>query len=240
MRLKSSVCLVVLAGICASDHAVAQMFFGNSAARGTTSGSTSPSRLGTGTRTTGGSVTNKATGQAGQGQSDSANPMLGGEWRIRRSHGRGSFVGADARDKTGFVGSEQASEGGALRSAIDNSRIRVAIANQALLPRRKDEMYRPKLTVAFDLPAMSGQTVSSAVAQRLKTVPGLQATSPLAVSVEGRIATLRGEVASERDRALAQQLVLFEPGIDEVHNLLTVKPPRAAPSATAPAAQRPK
>jgi hypothetical protein len=50
------------------------------------------------------------------------------------------------------------------------------------------------------------------------------------VSVEGATATLRGEVASERDRTLAERLVLFEPGIDSVRNELKVRSPSKGPA----------
>ncbi len=161
---------------------------------------------------------------------------------IRRWHGRGSFVGTSSRDAVGFVGTEQASTSGPVRSAIENTRARMsANMNQPLLPRRKDEMYRPQLSVGFDVGPPGAQAISSAGARQLKVTHALQSASRFEVSVEGRTATLRGEVASERDRALAQQILLFEPGIDEVRNLLTLKAPPAVPSARPEsAAQRPK
>jgi len=41
------------------------------------------------------------------------------------------------------------------------------------------------------------------------------------VSIEGRTAVLRGSVASDQARLLAEQLILLEPGIDSVRNELT-------------------
>lgn len=216
--------LVLAAAIGVEGSAWAQLFPNSAGRRG--SSIKSPS-------------SGSASKSSSQGTNDSPSPLQGGEWAIRRSHGRGSFVGANAGDQIGFVGSGQAAVGGAIRSAIDNARIRVnANVNQVLLPRRKTELYYPQLSVGFDFGSRREEAVSSAVTRQLQETPVLRTTSPIAVSVEGRTATLRGEVASERDRELAQQLALFEPGIDGVRNLLTVKSPRPAPPG--PALQGPK
>ena len=91
-------------------------------------------------------------------------------------------------------------------------------------------MYQPRLAANFDYAAPSATDRSATLVRQLRAIPALKLNSPVAVSVEGQLATLRGEVASERDRALAEQMVLFEPGIYAVRNLLTVSPPRPTPS----------
>jgi len=50
------------------------------------------------------------------------------------------------------------------------------------------------------------------------------------VTIEGETAVLRGVVATEHDRRIAEQVARLEPGIRRVENLLTVAPPAASPS----------
>ena len=47
------------------------------------------------------------------------------------------------------------------------------------------------------------------------------------VLVAGRTATLRGAVASARQRELAEIVARFSPGIFQIQNELTVRPPPA-------------
>jgi len=47
--------------------------------------------------------------------------------------------------------------------------------------------------------------------------------SPITVTIEGQTATLRGRVASQEDRMLAEDLALMEPGISQVRNELVVE-----------------
>ena len=153
------------------------------------------------------------------------------EWMIQRSHQPGSFVGTDSTDKTGFVGAQQALDARARAVATGiglgirlNNRV-----NQILQARRANEMYHPQVVVAFDVPSRDSAEVSSLLARQLAMTPAIRATSPIEVSVAGTTATIRGEVASERDRALIEQMALFEPGISSVRNLLTLQAPTLLP-----------
>jgi hypothetical protein len=177
-----------------------------------------------------GSGSNTATGGNAKGPTggDPNNPqtMLGQEWRIKRSHERGSFVGADTSDKTGFVGAEQALEEGEgqVTSAVEGLRLNSNAAVNLPLPiRRKTDIYDPTVQVDFAVTRPTPGALSSTVTQHLASVVSLRLLIPIEVSVEGRTAILRGEVASERDRVLAERLALFEPGIDGVRNQLQVK-----------------
>ena len=99
-------------------------------------------------------------------------------------------------------------------------------------------MYAPRLRVAFDYAGEAEGEVNSRLTGRLeKALPG-GATNRIAVSVAGDAATVRGAVASERDRKLAELMLLFEPGIVRVRNQLQVRPadlPRPPPPAPNPA-----
>jgi hypothetical protein len=181
------------------------------------------------TKSTSPTAGNQTRSNQGDGN---VNPLLGEEFHIQRNHAPGSFVGADSTDKVGFVGSEQSTEEGTAKSAIDSLRFMSGNTVNAPLPvRRNTEIYDPRVELGFTMPARPRTELEAIVVQRMTTCLGLQRLGRLAVSVEETTATLRGEVASEQDRDLAEQLILFEPGVYAVQNLLTVKP--AAPQKTA-------
>jgi hypothetical protein len=79
-------------------------------------------------------------------------------------------------------------------------------------------------------PAAITAATKTPVAQRVQTrlahLPQLRANpGAVKVEMEGRIAVLTGQVASEHDRNLIGRLLLLEPGIADVRNELTVAPP---------------
>lgn len=62
---------------------------------------------------------------------------------------------------------------------------------------------------------------------RLHRIPNLRSLpSQVQVKIEntptGNVATLKGTVSNERDRKIAKQLLLLEPGVDKVDNQLIV------------------
>ncbi len=145
---------------------------------------------------------------------------------IRGNRRPGEFVGTDARDRRNFVGSQQLHTG-RVRPTIPRMRPSPTTdANRTPAPSSvtRSGVYEPRLSVAFDVTPPPAEAVAEDLARLLRAAPTLQASDQIAVSVEGRVATLRGEVASERDRLLAERLILFEPGIDSVRNELKVRP----------------
>lgn len=91
---------------------------------------------------------------------------------------------------------------------------------------------RTPLVLGFEMPAAARNTrLTTHFQTRLARVPQLQASGPLNIQVEGQTAVLRGQVASEHDRALAARLALLEPGIANVKNELTVVPKATVPAA---------
>lgn len=169
-----------------------------------------------------GSSTGSMGQQNGQGQT---NPTTGNDWFIHRTQGPGSFVGASSQNQTGFVGAQNAT-GGAAQPAV-TAKVPVTNLNTTLVARGRTDLYDPRLELGFESKAHSLETISSALARQLNSCPSLHLSSPISVSIAGQTATVRGEVASEWDRAMAEQMALFEPGIAAVQNQLTVKP--AAP-----------
>jgi len=164
------------------------------------------------------------------------------EYRFYRDNREATaFVGADSGEERGFVGSQQATELGGepeITSAVDDFQLELVpdanVTAEPIVPARTG-MYPPRLQVKFDFRPRPPSKVSTEVADRLVSVLSLDDSSSIEVLVEGDVAILRGEVASERDRRMAGLLVRFEPGIADSRNELTVKPP-AAKSAPAPRA----
>ena len=79
--------------------------------------------------------------------------------------------------------------------------------------------------MAQSIQAVSGERVQN----RLARIPRLRENGPLTVEMDGRIAVLQGEVASEDARDLVARVVLLEPGISDVQNELRVAKPKTAP-----------
>ncbi len=125
-------------------------------------------------------------------------------------------------------------------------------SNEALATQTAAGIYSPRLVIAFSpvaivqtprLPEVSSPNLppgamqlspqrgvippllvdsSQRVQEHLAKTLGSERLGPIQVSVENRIATLRGSVASADDRSLAELVASFEPGVDQVRNELTV------------------
>jgi osmotically-inducible protein OsmY len=95
---------------------------------------------------------------------------------------------------------------------------------------------RATLRVAFSRPetAPGPGRVNNTLVQLLSRSPRVQALSPIQVLVQGRTATLRGVVATDYDRALAEQVTRLEPGISQVRNELVVAVAPAEPELAPP------
>jgi len=161
---------------------------------------------------------------------------------IRGNRRTGSFVGGDSRDRKGFVGSWQSEQTGRVRPVVITPRSSAPDANRTASAARRTRsgMYEPRLSVAFDVTRPTEEAVAQNLVRLLAASSAFPPTSRIEVSVADATATLRGEVASERDRTLAERLILFEPGIDSVRNELKVKRPLQAPGEYLPPLPAPK
>lgn len=152
---------------------------------------------------------------------------------VRENRQATDFVGADSAETRGFVGTQQATDLGGeaeITSAVDDFQLELSPdANATAEPviSARTGMYPPRLHVSFDFRPRPMGEISTELADRLESILSLDDSSSIEVSVEGDVAILRGEVASERDRRMAGLLVRFEPGIADSRNELTVKPPAA-------------
>jgi hypothetical protein len=152
---------------------------------------------------------------------------------IRENRAATDFVGADGREDQSFVGRQQvgvlAEE---IRSAVDELEIQTGPdANQtaeSVMPPRV-QLYAPRLKVAFDYAPTGVSEVNARLSRHLEASFPAVATNQIEVLVAGNAATLRGVVASEWDRKLAELLLRFEPGIARVENQLQIQPPLPPP-----------
>jgi hypothetical protein len=157
--------------------------------------------------------------------------IRGNERFIRGNRGRNDFVGSDVRDLAGFVGSQLATTTLApppppgqvdLESAA--SRI-----NRPLTRRTRNVLYSPRLTVGFDYTPAPNADLAARLKEHLDLTPTVSQAGELSVSVEGSTAILTGTVSSAHDRELAELLVRFEPGVEDVRNEVVVAPRSTPP-----------
>jgi hypothetical protein len=85
-------------------------------------------------------------------------------------------------------------------------------------------------TYAWNAAAIGGVTRAPILAEQLERVLRNGLRSPMEVTVQNETATLRGKVATEHDRLLAEHIARFEPGVRFVKNELTVAKPAPQPA----------
>ena len=143
---------------------------------------------------------------------------------MRQNRSSADFVGNDRQDQRGFVGNTQARRQGRVPAATESlrDRQRTRVNQPAQVP-SSSARYAPRLVARFavnDRVIVRSQQATQRALQRLNGTPELTAIS---VSVTNRVATLQGEVASAHQRALAELMTLFDPGIDRVQNELQIR-----------------
>lgn len=183
-----------------------------------------------GRRTRPGAASNEASGLLGNPNLDPGAVMTSGLMNpgarfIRGNRGAADFVGRDFGETRDFVGGGGEMTAQALRSAINELRpLAESDANrqQPTSAARKNTLYPPRLRLDFSVSLPEGSRLSQGVAQHVDQALGQSPSGPLEVTVTGRTAILRGEVASAHERNLAAALASLEPGIDAVQNDLIV------------------
>ena len=107
-------------------------------------------------------------------------------------------------------------------------------SNQTTTPQ-----IRTTLTIGPELAVAPSPQVNSSIAEHLGVLPALHWQVPAQVEMQGRTAILRGVVATEHDRDLAERVARLEPTVDQVQNLIVVAgrsaPQQASAGASMPA-----
>ena len=87
-----------------------------------------------------------------------------------------------------------------------------------------NQAIRSVTSLDFDSSGLSMQRPLPTIETSLTRVQGMQGVQvSLADSAAGTTAVLTGSVSSERERRVAEQLLLLEPGVNRVENLLEVR-----------------
>lgn len=165
--------------------------------------------------------------------------ITGAERFVRGARQATDFVGTDVGDRRSFVGRIQSR----MRRSQPLPPLQPKPETNVNQPAPQNEsgtnFYPPRLTLGPGMPEMPLMAVQSALERHLERSERIQWTGPWEVSMIGRTAVLQGDVASEQDRALAEALAQFEPGVSEVQNDLRVTGPpagsREAPESPGPA-----
>lgn len=165
---------------------------------------------------------------------NSVGQVTGNERFVRGARQPGQFVGADRADSNNFMSQ--------LSSMAQQGQFGPQRNNQTTNPNRTQNnrgqqrtMPRVQLDIGFEQ-RLAPPTVAALALQNRFTAssrPGLRGR--VIVNLEGRTAVLRGSVATEHDRVLAEQVALLEGGVDRVRNELTLIPANQ-PSAANPTA----
>ncbi|MGV3607396.1 MAG: BON domain-containing protein [Planctomycetaceae bacterium] len=92
-------------------------------------------------------------------------------------------------------------------------------------------VLRVPLKLGFTPTPVVSSTFTATTSARLQKLPALKNQRGVNVAMEGSTVVLRGEVASEADRELAEGLMMLEPEVSAVRNELVVRSAPPAPEA---------
>jgi len=157
---------------------------------------------------------------------------------VRGNRQAGEFVGSDSADAQAFLGAIQAGANALGQSSSGLSPNRAGNANRGGANRsgRTKGEIRTSLRVAFDYSRMAPLRVSSGTVRRLLNSPKIHTLSEVDVLVRDGTAILRGVVATQHDRDLAERLTRLEAGIWDVKNELVVARAPVEPQTSVPTA----
>jgi hypothetical protein len=155
---------------------------------------------------------------------------------VRGQRRADSFVGgAQMEPGSDFVGREIPTQTGAIRSAIDGTlprqpARRASRINRPLTPTPRNMVGAPRFAIGADSfstsePQRADGDLFATREEQLTDVLVRRVSPDVAVRLENRRAILEGTVNSDHGRRLAEIMLGFEPGIDEVVNRLEVTSP---------------
>lgn len=171
--------------------------------------------------------------------------VTGSERYVRGNRQSTDFVGADPTDSGGFVGIQQATPIGRVRSAAESLRTRRRNRRQ-LNPRyprqTRNTLYAPRLTVSPSFTLRPAESAQTNLTSSFRDPGTLSRLGNIQIAVRDRRATLTGTVPSEDARSLAEALSMLEPGIEAVQNDLKISvavPPQPGQPFVPPSPQPP-
>ena len=144
---------------------------------------------------------------------------------MRRNRTASDFVGKDTKDARKVVGGLPTGQVGNSQPAameVFERRVPESLLNPSRQPSTRTRMYEPKLVIGFRQPPRSTSAVSANLQNQIRQLTEINPSIQVSMFVAGETVHLQGEVGSEEERALIEQLMLFEPGISSVRNDLRV------------------
>jgi len=203
----------------------------------TTLGSTngaSPQGLGQG-MTTGMSSGSTQSGSGQGGITNTQSQMVQGGGPIAlQAGGNTGFIGQSSQNNAqNFYASGQGARGNQSFSALtqlmakaqQNQFNQQQAQKNARTNQQAQSQFRVPLRLGFQPQPVNPTNVTIVFPRRLTKIAGLQRLGGIEASLEGRTAVLRGTVASEADRQLAEGLARLEPEVMAVRNELVVGNP---------------
>jgi osmotically-inducible protein OsmY len=163
--------------------------------------------------------------------------LTGGE-RFLEQNRRGAFVGADSGDTRNARSSQTGLGGlGGMQGMFGNQGFFSQMNRMQQFQGQNQnqngrQQLRVRLTMGGAAPAVRSAPpaqITSGFQTRLRRLPALQLVSPIEAIADGPVLVLRGEVASEGDRQMVEDLAMLEPEVGEVRNEIVVR--EAAPRA---------
>ncbi|MCE9605972.1 MAG: BON domain-containing protein [Planctomycetia bacterium] len=169
---------------------------------------------------------------------NTAGQVSGNERFVRGSRRPGQFVGADNADTSNLMSQ--------LSSMASQNQLGPQRNNNAANPNRttgnlglgaRRVQPRVAVSVGFDYRTAGSDEAGTVLQNRFtkSSRPGLRGR--VIVNLEGTTAVLRGNVATEHDRVLAEQVALLEAGVGSVRNELQVIQRENLPTQQAPSIQ---
>jgi osmotically-inducible protein OsmY len=213
--------------------------YGGSTSSGMFGNRTLGSSLRPGQRSFGGTARGGVAGGnvAGMTQQDNSFGQITGTERFTRGgRQQQGFIGNESGDVAGFFSMLTGGRTGNVQT--NNQRRRdpeaqqnVNTGGQQNNQNNQRRMYRTTRTVAFDYTPSASPDLSATVSRRIQRAPAIRTRSAIDVQIVGRTAVLRGVVATQHDRELAERLASLEPGVSTVQNELEVAQSPPAPLA---------
>ena len=194
------------------------------------------------------------TGQTGQsGQANDVGQITGNERFLRENREAGQMVGGSSAQGVGNMRGQTGGQGGSnfgnqggmfggqggfnSMNPFSSYNSLYGAGLYSTLSRQRQQLrvplrLGPNSFPFSPAPAAVATGPNVRLQNRLARIPQLKDRGSVKVEMEGQVAVLRGEVASQHERDLVGRLVLLEPGIADVRNELQVAP--AAPPSPTP------
>lgn len=191
---------------------------------GSTNGAFGSRTIGQGVSGGRGTFGGSQVGDLTSAQSGVAQQLQNNQLNVQNLRQPTGFVGRDASEVT--TTRTQLGPGGADLRGFGElfSGLAGQNANQANTGANSSRRtLRVTLRLGGGLTPPVGSAVNVEFQNRLTRIPAVRSARSIAVTMVGRTAVLRGEVASSNQRDLVARLARLEPGVSDVRNELTVK-----------------